>query len=69
MNVIDYLEVSTMTHLVYVILSIIWIYFFGWVFLGGRIFTKFIPKSALLAQVLGAVVGFLTAGTVIALIF
>ncbi|MBQ8977184.1 MAG: hypothetical protein IJ078_07215 [Succinivibrionaceae bacterium] len=58
-----------MTNLLYVILSIIWIYFFGWVFLGGRIFTKFIPKSALLAQVLGAVVGFLTAGTVIALIF
>ena len=69
MNVFDYLEVFTMTNLLYVILSIIWIYFFGWVFLGGRIFTKFIPKSALLAQVLGAVVGFLTAGTVIALIF
>ena len=69
MNVFDYLEVFTMTNLLYVILAIIWIYFFGWVFLGGRIFTKFIPKSALLAQVLGAVVGFLTAGTVIALIF
>jgi hypothetical protein len=54
--------------LVYTVLSVLWIYFFGWVFLGGKVFSKFIPKSALAARLLGAFVGFLTAGSVIAFI-
>ena len=43
-----------MTGLVYTVLSVLWIYFFGWVFLGGKVFSKFIPKSALAARLLGS---------------
>jgi len=58
-----------MTGLVYTVLSVLWIYFFGWVFLGGKVFSKLIPKSALAARLLGAFVGVLTASTVIAFIY
>ena len=58
-----------MTGLVYTVLSVLWIYFFGWVFLGGRVFSKLIPRFVLAARLLGAFVGFLTAGSVIAFIF
>jgi hypothetical protein len=55
-----------MSHALYVILSIIWIYFFGWVFL-GNVFSKVLPKvGGTVARIIGAVIGFLTAGTVIA---
>ena len=55
-----------MTHAVYVILSILWIYFFGWVFLGG-VLTKALPKAgSTVAKIIGAVIGFMTAGTVLA---
>ncbi len=57
-----------MSHFLYVILSIVWIYFFGWIFL-GNVFSKALPKAgATGARIIGAVIGFLTAGAVITLV-
>ncbi len=55
-----------MYHVLYIVLSLVWIYFFGWVFLGS-LFTKVLPGPTV-AKIAGAVVGFLTAGTVVAIL-
>jgi hypothetical protein len=55
---------SMMNNVLYTVLSIIWIYFFGWIFLGGLL-AKVIPGPNV-ARIIGAVIGFLTAGGVIA---